>query len=371
MERIKVLHVVFAMNRGGMESRLMDIFRHIDKSQIQFDFLENTCEKGSFDNEINSLGGTIYYSGYSRKNLYRAIFYIADFFKNYCSYDVIHIHESYLPSFNMIVMHYAKKYNNTVVLHSRNANGPHIFLHNLLKHYYHKKADFFFACSKKAAQWMFSKKIIESNNYRIINNAIDAKKFVYSKEIRRIIRKKMQLSDDDIVLGHIGRFYQQKNHGFLIDVFNRLIKQDTHYKLVLVGEGPLKKNVQEKVKEYGIENKVMFLGIRKDVSRIYQAFDMFLLPSLHEGLPGVGVEAQASGLICLFSDTITNEVNIISDLCHMLPITEGTDIWCRTIKNNIEKIKNREKTYTQIKEKGFDVYNTANELLQFYKGVFR
>lgn len=371
MEKIKVLHVVFAMNRGGMESRLMDIFRYIDKSQIQFDFLENTCERGSFDSEINSLGGRIYYSGYSKKNLHRATSYVADFFRNYCSYDIVHIHESYLPSFNMVVMYYAKKYNNTVVLHSRNANGPHTFLHNLLKHYYYKKADFCFACSKKAALWMFNKKTIESNNYRIINNAIDAEKFIYSKETRRAVREELQLSDDDIVLGHIGRFYKQKNHGFLIDIFNRLIEENVHYRLILVGDGPLKKNVQQIIKKYGLENKVIFLGVRKDVSRIYQAFDMFLLPSLHEGLPGVGVEAQASGLICLFSDEITKEVDIVSDLCYMLPITEGTDIWCSTIKKNVEKINNRRNTYTEIKEKGFDVKYVAEELLQFYKGAIR
>lgn len=362
---------MFTMNRGGMESRLMDIFRHIDRNQVHFDFLENTRQEGSFDTEILALGGTIYYSGYSRKNLHSAIFYIANFFKNYRSYDVVHIHESYLPSFNMIVVYFAKKYNNTVVIHSRNANGPHVILHNLLKHYYYKKADFCFACSKKAAQWMFNRKIIESNNYRIINNAIDAGKFVYSKEIRKAVRKELRLSEDDIVLGHIGRFYEQKNHFFLIDVFHKLTKQNTHYKLVLVGEGPLKKNVQGKIKEYGIESKVLFLGVRKDVSRLYQAFDMFLLPSLHEGLPGVGVEAQASGLICLFSDTITNEVNIVSELCHMLPITEGTDIWCSTIKNNIQKVNNRKNTYEQMKEKGFDVYDTAGELLEFYKGAIQ
>ena len=365
---MRILHVVFAMNRGGMESRIMDLYRHIDRNQMQFDFLENTTEDAAYDEEILALGGNIFKSGYSRKNIFSAIKYVKNFFREHQEYTIVHVHESYLPSFNMIVFHYARKYGNRkIILHSRNASGTHPFLHRLLRERHSKKADYHFACSKKAAEWMFDKKTLKNKDYTVINNAIDAKKFSYDESVRKDMRKKLGLTDADIVLGHVGRFYEQKNHEFLIDIFKDLYAENNNYKLMLVGNGPLQENIMEKVREFRLEEAVTFLGVRKDMAQLYQAFDIFVLPSLYEGLPGVGVEAQAAGLISIFADTITDEVMIVPELCRMLPIDNGSEIWCRAIGEKTSLIEKRRDTYNDLKNAGFDVNGMAEKLTELYR----
>lgn len=364
---IRVLHVVFEMNRGGMESRTMDLYRHIDRDKIQFDFLENTSSEAAYDEEILSLGGKIFRSGYSRKSIFKALRYVKRFFKEHQEYKIVHIHESHLPSFNMAVFYYAKKYGNRkVILHSRNSNGPHIGLHRFFKERYSSRADYHFACSEKAAMWMFDKKTLKNKNYIVINNAIDAGKFSYSADIRNDIRKELGLADTDIVLGHVGRFFQQKNHTFLIDIFKSLYSENHNYKLILVGNGLLQNDIIRKVEDMGLQQAVKFLGVRKDMERIYQAFDIFLLPSLYEGLPGVGVEAQAAGLISLFSDTITDEVMIVPELCEMLPIDSGVEKWCKAVNKRVETINARRNTFEDLCEAGFDVNKMAEKLMILY-----
>lgn len=369
MSRINVLHVTFAMNRGGMESRLMDLYRHIDRDCISFDFLENTDKKGVFDKEILSMGGHAYHSGYSRQNVVRAAAYIKRLFLCH-QYDIVHIHESYLPSFNMLVIRLAKKYQKgLIILHSRNAHGTHPCLHMLLRGVHAKRADYYLACSKKAAEWMFPREIIQAGNYKIIQNAIDAKKFAYNCSVRDAIRKELGLAGPDIAIGHVGRFFEQKNHMFLIDVFKNLLRRNPSYLLILVGDGPLRARVKEKAQALGILGRIKFLGIRGDMERIYQAFDVFVLPSLYEGLPGVGVEAQAAGLLCFLSDTIAEEANIVNGLCKRLPIDKGAGCWVQAVEKSIPEIRNRHDTYADMAAKGFDICSAADKLYKFYKEI--
>lgn len=367
-EPIRILHVTFAMDRGGMESRLMDLFRHIDRKRVIFDFLENTGRAGAFDEEIKNLGGKIFKSGYSRKNVLKAIKFIKDFFEKHTEYHVVHIHESYLPSFNMIVMYYAKKNRDRkIILHSRNANGPHRILHNLLKEQYSKRADYHFACSNLAAKWMFDKVVVREKKYKVINNAIDVKKFLFDEYIRQEVRNELGIKDEEIVLGHVGRFFEQKNHVFLIKLFQELSKIDSRYRLILVGEGPLKNNIYQMAQDFGLNDKILFLGVRNDMERIYQAFDVFVLPSLYEGLPGVGVEAQAAGLQCFFSNTITKEIKIVPELCDMFLLSEGVDIWCSRITEKRSRLNCRRNTYEDMVLAGFDVNSVVCELMLFYE----
>ena len=363
---VRILHCTFGMNRGGMESRLMDIYRAIDKEKIEFDFLENTEKECMYDEEILNLGGKIFYSGYSRKNILKSTKFIKNLFKNHPEYDAVHIHESYLPSYNSVVKYYAKRYGNKVILHSRNASGTHPILHNIIKGFHTRNVDFCFACSEKAAKWMYTKKKINKKEYKVINNAIDSKKFIYSEKERDKIRKELKIDNSEIVIGHVGRFFEQKNHIFLINFFKELCLKDSNYRLLLVGDGPLKAEIENIVNKYGISDRVDFLGVRKDMTSIYQAFDIFVLPSLFEGLPGVGVEAQASGLISIFSDKITNEIQIVEDLTKMLPIDQGVDCWVREIQNCKDRMKDRRNTYNEICKKGFDINYVVKDLESFY-----
>lgn len=368
---IRILHVTFAMDRGGMESRLMDLFRHIDRSRVMFDFLENTDRAGAYDEEIKNLGGKIFRSGYSRKNVLEAIRFVKSFFDKHNEYHVIHIHESYLPSFNMIVMYYAKKNRKRkIILHSRNANGPHRILHSLLKKQHCKKADYYFACSNLAAEWMFNKDVVSKKEYKVINNAIDVRKFLYDKYIRQKVRDDLGIKDEEIVIGHVGRFFEQKNHVFLIRLFQELSKIDNRYRLVLVGEGPLKNSIYQAVQDLGLEDKVLFLGVRNDMECIYQAFDVFLLPSLYEGLPGVGVEAQAAGLQCFFSDAITEEIKIVPELCEMLSLSDDIGQWCLKIVEKLSYLNNRRDIYEDMVLAGFDVKSVVSDLMLFYEEAY-
>lgn len=351
----------------------MDLMRNIDTSRIHFDFLENTSKDGMYDAQILSLGGSVYHSGYSRRKTYAAAKYMKDFFRNHDEYHIVHIHESYLPSFNMITMHYAKKYGKTVILHSRNAYGVHPVLHSMLKGIHSKKADYHFACSKKAAKWMFDDKTIEKGDYKIIKNAIPVDRFVFNPDVRKAERKKLGISDHDFVIGHIGRFFEQKNHKFLIEVFDSVARHIGDVRLILVGRGPLKEHIREQAEKMGLMSKIIFLDVTDTVERLYQAFDVFVLPSLFEGLPGVGVEAQAAGLPCVFSDNITDEVEIVPDLSERISLKHGTGIWREKITQIYEKQKKgvfqRRNTSAELRTAGFDVKEAAKEITDFYESV--
>lgn len=362
----KVLHIVFQMNRGGMESRIMDIYRNINRELIQFDFIEHTLEKCAFDDEIESLGGKIYKDGYSLQKLKPSIHFYKNFFSNGDrNYDYIHIHESHLPNINFLLLHYAKRNQKTkFIIHSRNSSGPRGILHHLVKGYYCRKFHYHIACSTEAANWMFPAKILQNYHYQIWNNAIDAEKFKYNPEIRKNVRHLLRL-EDKYVIGHVGNFKEQKNHTFLIDIYKKFVEKYPESILLLIGGGPLLKDIKNKIEKLGLSDKVLFSGIVSNVSELYQAMDVFILPSLYEGLPGVGVEAQAAGLPCIFSDKITREVKINKNNIFFESIANDTLKWV----DKLEKIKNSSidrETLEEIRKAGFDCKIESKKIEDFY-----
>lgn len=374
---IRVLHIVGIMNMGGLENFIMNIYRKIDKSKVQFDFLITREEEGIFDKEIISFGGRIYNIpsmekvGYKR---YKKI--LKNFFKEHNEYKIIHCHRNALSS---VYLKEARKSNipirivhshNTNIVEKKNIKG---YIKILVKKYFRLFINFyatdFFACSFDAGKWLYGNKIAESK-LTIIKNGIDLSKYNYNKHINMKIRKELSISDDTFLIGHVGRFELQKNHKFLVEILKQLDKDIKKYKLILVGDGILKNEIKDMIKNTKLEEKVMFLGIRKDVNELFMAFDLFLFPSLFEGLPLSLIEAQATGLNCLVSRNISDEVDMDLNILKKLDIV-NVDIWVDEIKN---KHKNmyanrlvRYSNYDKLTQNGYNDECIGEWLVSFYQ----
>lgn len=359
-EPIRVLQVVTHMNRGGLETMLMNYYRNIDRNKVQFDFLTHRPEneKKDYDDEIRSLGGKIYHMPILNPFSPSYMKSLDQFFKGHKEYKIVHSHLDCLSAYPLKA---AKKNGVPIrIAHSHNTSQEKN-LKYLIKDYSKKQipkyATHLFACGEEAGKWMFGK-----HKFQIINNAIDTKKFIYNEEIRK--QKRYELGvEDKFVIGHVGRFNLQKNHKFLIKCFADFAKTNEDAILLLVGNGELQEKSKEWVKEYKIEAKVKFLGLREDISQLLQAMDLFLFPSLFEGLPVTLVEAQAAGLPCVISDTITDEI-MITDQISKVSLDADTKLWNQEIASY--KHTPRENTMLQIVEHGFDIEKNAKWLEEFY-----
>ncbi|RKQ33503.1 glycosyltransferase family 1 protein [Oceanobacillus halophilus] len=351
---LRVLHVVVNMNRGGAETLLMNLYRNIDRSKVQFDFL--TCKEGMFDQEIRNFGGRVHRIPYvSDVGHHGFIRQLEQFFRNHSEYKIIHSH---LDKVSGIVLKTAKKAHVPIrISHSHNTKSEGSLLTKIYKQYagllVHNNATHRYACSQAAANWLF-----KQNNTYILKNGIELDKFYYNLSIRTRVRKELQISEDSLVLGHVGRFAEQKNHGFLIDVFEKVNQRVPNSQLVLVGDGPLKAIRMSQVKRRQLENNVLFLGVREDIPDLLQAFDTFVFPSIHEGLPVTLVEAQSAGLPCLISDAITEEVDMDLGLIIRLPL-QDKEKWAEEIIRLSQKNHKREVSKSTLIEKGYDIRKTA------------
>lgn len=359
---IRILQIVPNMQQGGLENFIMNIYRNIDRTKVQFDFLVHYNEKKFFDDEIEKLGGKIYrFSLRDDNNIIKYIKELNKFYKEHPEYKVIHCHMSSIGFLNFII---AKRNGIKVrIAHSHNANTEKSlkgFIKKILIKPLKYVSTVNFACSQKAGKFLFGNK-----RFEVIYNAIDVHRFEYNPDVRKKIREEYNL-EDFFVVGHIGRFNVQKNHEFLIDVFNELLKSKQKLKLILIGEGELQDKIKNKVKELKIEDNVLFLGVRNNVNEFYQAMDCFVLPSFFEGLPVVGVEAQASGLTCIFSDRITKEINL-TEKVKFVSINSIND-WINALKNlklNDDRKKNLELIY-----ENYEIKNIAQKLECEYLKLF-
>ena len=289
----------------------MNYYRHLDHSKIQFDFI---CDDDSTNipyDEIEKLGGKVilippYQKVFKYQRELRRVLRDG-------KYKIVHSHINTLSVFPLYA---AKKVGVPVrIAHSHSTTNKKEWKKNLLKQvlrpFSKKYATNYMCCSELAGRWLFGDKAYDEGKVYLLNNAIDLDKFKYDKKIKDKKRKELGIKEDTIVIGHIGRFVAQKNHTFLIDIFNQFHKKEKNSILLLAGQGPLQEEIKNKVRELGLDDSVRFLGQRNDANELYQVFDVFLLPSLYEGLPVVGVEAQASGLLCFLSDDMTKETKVL------------------------------------------------------------
>lgn len=360
---IRILNLFTIMNRGGAEAMVMNYYRNIDRSKVQFDFLVHRQEKGVYEEEIEKLGGKIYrMPPIYPQNFYKYKRKIREFLKAHPEYKIIHSHMSELGYF---VFKEAKRQGvPTIICHAHSA--PREFNSKMIVRDYFKirmrpYITYMFTCGEKAGLWLYGKK--NKNSFVQINNAIDAEKFIYDEFKSKNIRSNFGITDE-LVIGHVGRFIQAKNHEKLIDIFYEICKINPRSKLILVGEGVLQEHIIHKVKDYNLQDKVLFLGGRSDVNDILQAVDIYLFPSFHEGLSVSMVEAQASGLQCFISDTIPEEC-IITNNVLQFDLSQSSRKIAEFILSK-HKSYERKNTYKEIVSSGFDIKENALNLQNFY-----
>ncbi|PEJ58464.1 glycosyl transferase family 1 [Bacillus sp. AFS002410] len=365
---LRVLHAVVNMNRGGAETLIMNLYRNIDRSKVQFDFL--TCKEGAYDSEIVAMGGKIHripyvteigHLGYLKK--------LDKFFRKNPNYNIVHSH---MDKMSGLVLRAAKKANiPTRIAHSHNTKSEGGFATQFYKWYAGKKiesnATHLFACSEDASKWLFSKR---SNESLILKNGIECDKFHFSLQIREEIRKELIIDNEAFVIGHVGRFNHQKNHLFLLDIFAGLLKKMPNAILILVGGGSLQAKIESKIQELQIGKSVMLLGIRDDIHRILQALDVFVFPSLHEGLPVTLIEAQGAGLTCIISDSITKEVDMEMGLIQYCSISDK-EKWIQKILEISLGNMARENAEIALNQKGYDIRKTADITQKTYISLGR
>lgn len=358
MGEVRILQVVTHMERGGLESMIMNYYRHIDREKVQFDFLVHRQERAAFDDEIESLGGRIYRLPRLvpwSKNYLAAL---NRFFDEHSEHKIVHVHQDCLSS---VILKIAAQHNVPVrVAHSHSANQDKNLKYPIKLWYKRgipKYATDLFACGKGAGDWMFG-----GASYQIINNAIDVVACAYNPTKRQEMRRQLGL-ENEFTIGHVGRFNQPKNHPFLLDIFAALLKKEPNAVLLLVGGGVGMSKMQEKVQELGIAEHVRFLGVRSDVADLMKAMDVFVFPSLYEGLGIALIEAQAAGLPCVVSDTIPHEA-YLTDLVDSESLSAPAEKWAEKIlaKRAIPRTDRR----AEIAAHGFDITTEAVKLQEFY-----
>ena len=369
MKKIIVAQIVGKWLGGGVESVVMNYYRHIDRDKVQFDFI---CDSDSTNipyEEIESLGGRVLLVPPYQK-LPKYIKELKRIFKEN-NYTIVHSHINTLSVFPLYA---AKKAGVPIrIAHSHSTTNKKEWKKNLMKQtlrpFSKKYATDYMCCSELAGRWLFGDKAYNNSEVYLLNNAIDLEKFKYNEKTRKNKRKELKLKDNTLVIGHIGRFVAQKNHTFLIDIFNEVHKKEKNSVLLLAGQGPLEEEIKSKVMSLGLNDSVYFLGQRNDANELYQAFDVFLLPSLYEGLPVVGVEAQASGLLCILSNDMTKETKVL-DSTIFLPLSSTSEEWAIKLLDNYKNFVRKDSS-NEMTKKNFNIDKEASKLEKKYKGLMR
>lgn len=367
-EPIRILNLFTIMNRGGAETMVMNYYRTIDKNKIQFDFMVHRQERGAYDDEIEAMGGRIFrMCPIYPQNLFRYQQMLKKFFDNHSEYQILHSHMSELGYF---AFKEAIKHNVPVrICHAHSSPNFKIesfkeklkvLPREILARGMRKLSTDFFVCSKIAGDWLFGKK--NENKFIMMNNAVNASSFAYDKKTADKIKSEMKWKNK-IVVGHVGRLIIPKNHTFLIDIFQQFHVKHPQSILVLVGDGDQRENICNKIKKLNLEDSIILLGFRSDTANLYKAFDIFVFPSLYEGLPVSLVEAQSAGLSCIVSDTISTQAKILSNYS-ILSLKDSPEIWVNEMEKHLHD--KRENTIVNIKKAKFDIYSNVEWLTNFY-----
>ena len=334
---IRVAQVIGKWLGGGVESVIMNYYRYIDKNKIQFDFICDSDSKNIPYTEIEKLGGkVIIVSPY--KKIFKYEKELTKVFKQN-KYDIVH---SNINSLSILPLRCAKKAGIKIrIAHSHSTSNKKEWKRNIIKNilrpFSKVYATHYFACSELAGKWLFGNKTFNAGKIKVVKNAIELEKFKFNENIRNEKRQELNIDKDTIVIGNVGRFVDQKNHKFLIKIFKQYNMKNNNSVLLLVGQGPLEDKIKDQVKNLNLSNKVIFLGQRTDVNDLYQAMDIFILPSLYEGLGMVLIEAQVAGLPCIASVEVPNEASISKLISYKK--LDNIDIWCNEIENCIKKIR--------------------------------
>lgn len=363
---MRILHMIGSLNVGGSQSVVLNLYKNIDRSRFQFDFVVDHPDKTELLGEVVKLGAKVYFAPtFKGTNLVSVIKFWDKFFSEHREYKILHSHvRSYASIFFLIARIHSIK----TIIHSHstsNGKGLLAISKNVLQYPLRFQADYFISCSKEAGVWLFGKSVISSPNYHMLQNAIDIRKYNYDTFVREQCRKELDVIGKRVFI-HVGRLTEAKNHTFLLKVFHKYIQNHNNSMLLIVGDGELRHEIERSIDELELNNNVKMLGTRSDVAQLLQASDCFLFPSKWEGLPVTVVEAQAAGIPCLVSSNVTNDV-FITDLAIKLNIDNGIDCWVDTMNNlSFERLDVR----NSIIEAGFDINCTVSWLEDLYWRIY-
>ncbi|WP_342615835.1 glycosyltransferase family 1 protein [Peribacillus frigoritolerans] len=369
----RVLHIVSAMDRGGAETIIMNIYRNLDREKIQFDFVTHSNKKEDFEDEIIGLGGNLFKIPSLGK--VGPISYLKELNRIMSShpYQAVHAHTDYQAGFPALAAKIAGIKIRICHSHSNNwAKGNHFkerFTLKALQTIMEISANRFCGCSPEAAQFMFGKQRVKNGKVTILKNGINVNDFAETNiNSRDSIIREFGLSKDVKIIGHVGRFSDSKNHLFILHFFKELLKKDKSFMILLIGDGPLKLEIEEKAAALGIKDRIRFLGIRKDIPRLMKAFDVFLFPSIFEGFGIAALEAQGSGTPCIMSDTLPKSIDMGLGLTSFISLQEPLEVWCEEVINSLliatpdtETIKRR------ISTNGYDIQGNVRDWLRLYE----
>ncbi len=357
------------MGLGGIQTFIMAMYRKVDRTKIQFDFLVEK-EDPYFSDEIKKMGGHIYCISSRREGYSKYIKRLKDFFSEHDEYKIVHMHTSSLT--NVEPLRIAKKHSVELrILHAHSSNimGKFACIHKIfhkinkvtINRYCNKKI----ACSKEASEWMFG----TTSGVEMFSNAVDSKLFIYDEGNRAEIRREFGISNSSVVLGCVGRFSHPKNHMKMIDIFSAFHKKDKESRLLLVGDGDLREQIEERVTVHNLENAVVFAGVRKDCFRFYSAFDVLVMPSLYEGLPVTLVEAQASNIPCIVSDTITRQVDFEGKIKYV-SLDSDDEEWVDIIQKELKNTTRFDNSLV-IADNLFDSNAIVEKILKIYNQAYK
>ncbi len=363
---MKVLQVGLGNNPGGVEAFAINYNRELAKKNVIFDYL---CmyDELAYEEEIKALGGRVFYVPNVKRDYFGYVREVRRILEEQ-KYDVIHV--NMLSAANVVPLRLAKEAGiKKIIAHSHNASTTGIVrkvMHYINRSRINRLANVKVACGRKAAKFLYGEKEYKKSEVYIIQNAIHVEKYIFSEEKRSQLRNTLGWKSN-FVIGHVGRFDSQKNHMEMLEIFREVLKLEPQAILCLIGDGELRPKIEEKIKEYGIGDNVHFAGVRDDVDRYFSAMDVFLFPSLYEGLPFALIEAQANGLPCVVSDTISEETFLDKDV-EALSLQELHSVWAE----HIVKYKGKERETVQkkkklLEEKGFDIKMEAERLKQLYQ----
>lgn len=356
---IRVLQCVNDMHRAGLETMLMNYYRNIDRSVIQFDFLTHRPQRSDYDDEIEAMGGKIYYAPRLYPQNYGTYFrYMKHFFSDHPEYQIIHSH---IDSMSFLPLLAAKRANIPIrIAHSHNTAIDKDYKY-LLKQLFRAGVPYvanqYFACGEEAGKFLFGKR-----KFTYIPNAIDSSAYIFNESIRKNKRKQLGITNEYVV-GHVGRLSYQKNHKMLIKIFKNVLSEHSNSLLLLVGVGEKESEIRYQVEKEGINKKVRFLGNRTDVNELYQAMDVFVMPSYFEGIPVVGIEAQFAGLPCVFSRGVPMEVKF-TDTVNFISLKDGPKKWAQVV---CQYSKHERNDLSDVADSSiFEIKNSARILVDNY-----
>lgn len=368
----RILQVVGGMNRAGAETFLMNVYRELDRNKIQFDFLVYTDKKQDYEEEIISLGGRVIHmpcsSGFG---MLKSVKKIKNILREFGPYTAVHAHTLHNSAFAMLA---CKTFPNIKkIVHSHSTHNT--VKTNVIKCLYEKwtmkvirkHAQEWLACGEEAGAYLFGKQFVDKG--LVVNNGVDVKKYFLATGLSTEETRKLGIDEETLVIGNVARLQPVKNHDFMLNVAKRLHEKNINFKMLFVGQGELEEPIQAKIELFGLQGQVILLGLREDIPSLLKTMDVFLMPSLFEGNPVTLVEAQASGLPCVISDTITEQMDMGLDLMTRCDLDADLDEWI----NALLLAKNKrnysfEQVEKALQTKGYEVHGTVEKLMCIYEG---